>query len=234
MGFLDKGTGINYNVGTQAEEGARCVPLEGKKFMLDKSLPLIGVMMEKRDTKNYPRYALPAGYRFSFYQDGYEEDWARIQFALGQTASYEDALALFWREFGPIREQLYRRSLFVIDPAGRVAAIASLWPGEDYGETRQRLHWVAVDPAHQGRGIAKALLTRVMELYGELGYYGFIYLVSQTWSYKALGIYREFGFVPYMGPCPAGWDSNGYEERTRRAWAMIEEKLADYRRRQGA
>ena len=58
-----------------------------------------------------------------------------------------------------------------------------------------------------------------------------IYLTSQTWSYKALNIYRQFGFKPYIGPQPSGWkpSTDDFEQETREAWDLIEKKHKAYR-----
>lgn len=44
-------------------------------------------------------------------------------------------------------------------------------------------------------------------MYNECGFKSCIYLTSQTWSYKAIGIYGKFGFAPYMGEKPKNWRS---------------------------
>ena len=230
---------------------------------LDKSLPHIGVIMEKRDTASYPRFELPRGYRFAAFAPGYEAKWARLQHAVGHFDSLNEAEDVFRGEFllgrgtdwarprmserrdappaaCPCCEEMRRRLVFVLDAAGDVVGAGALWPGRHCGPERQRLHWIAVHPAHQGRGIAQALVTRLLDLYGELGYAGYVYLTSQTWSYRALSLYARFGFEPYLGEKPKNWLSVNlasqdrepwdYEAKNREAWAMIREKLEAYER----
>lgn len=230
---------------------------------LDKSLPHIGVIMEKRDTAAYPRFELPKGYRFSAFEPGFEARWARLQHLVGHVDSLQEAEEVFqsgfllgcgtdWAqprpperrdipaEAFPCYEEMRRRLLFVTDAAGDVVGTGVLWPGRHFGIERQRLHWVAVHPDHQGRGIAKALVTRLLDLYNELGYAGYVYLTSQTWSYRALSVYGKFGFRPYLGAKPPNWLSVNlasqarepwdYEERNREAWAMIQDKIDAYER----
>ena len=45
---------------------------------LDRSLPHIGVIMEKCDTEYYPKFDLPKGYIFAKYKRGYEKQWAKL------------------------------------------------------------------------------------------------------------------------------------------------------------
>ena len=108
-------------------------------------------------------------------------------------------------------------------------ATASLWNGDTFGETRHRIHWVAVHPDYHGKGLAKALLTQLMTLYNELGFKGDLYLVTQTWSYKAINIYENFGFAPYQGMKPANWYGEDYETMNDKAWELIHQKISEYK-----
>lgn len=195
---------------------------------LDKTVPYIGVMLEKRDTDRYPRFDVPDTYHFTMYRPGMERDWVRIETAVEEFDTEEAAAAYFAREFLPHADSLPRRMIFLCDAAGTPVGTATLWPGRDFGDERQRVHWVAVAPEHQNRGLSKVLLTKVLDLYRELGYTGFVFLDSQTWSYKALRVYHTFGFRPYMGPRPVHWqpelDEETYRQERDRAWAIIHAK----------
>ena len=200
--------------------------------MLDKSLPYCPLAMTKTDTKNYPRHALPEGYTFRFYRAGDEKDWAAIECSVGQFDSEEAALRMFRAEFiANQRLKLEERMLFVIDPEGKAIATAALWDGFFLGEIKPRFHWVAVTDACTGKGIAKAMLCRILELYNELGYEGFLYLHTSTHSYQAIGIYKKLGFLPYVGersPFPNVTDE-AYLKNNSLGWAAVEEKHALYK-----
>jgi Acetyltransferases len=90
---------------------------------------------------------------------------------------------------------------------------------------------VATLPEYQGKGLTKALLTRLFDLYNELGFDGFIYLTSQTWSYKAINIYSKFGFLPYTGQKPLNWtgENETFSVETEKAWDMIQHKIWQYK-----
>lgn len=206
--------------------------------MLDKSIPHIGVLMDKYDTLIYPKYELPAGYAFCNYQNGYEHFWSALQFSVEQTDSLEEAEEIFRNEFQSKPDDMLKRCIFIKDYEGNIVATASLWFGYHFGRELQRIHWVAVSQRHQRKGLAKALLTKLFELYNELGYSEYIYLTSQTWSYKALNIYMEFGFKPYLGKKPINWESVNltsgkfepwdFDEKKHEAWKMILEKISTY------
>lgn len=168
--------------------------------MIDKSIPHSPISMFKTDTKSYPEYALPDGYSFSFYQKGDEVAWARLERALGQFETEALALEHFQKDFyDGQRLRPEERMLFVKDSDGEIVGTASLWDGEYFGRIEQRIHWVAVSDRCAGQGIAKAMLTRLLQLYNTLGYEGYLYLWTGTVNYPAIAIYRKFGFIEYRG-----------------------------------
>lgn len=197
--------------------------------MIDKSIPYYPLTMYKTDTECYPRYDLPQGYEFVFYQKGDEAAWAKIECAVDQFSSVEKGIECFMREFVDGQNlDPENRMLFVKDEKGEYVATASLWNGDYLGEECQRIHWVAVKDECAGKGIAKALLTRLMDLYHELGYGGFIYLLTGTRNYPAVGIYRRFGFVEYMGPRSLSDEltDEQFVRQTETAVALVNERLA--------
>jgi GNAT superfamily N-acetyltransferase len=198
------------------------------KTGFDKELPYIQVLMEKNDTAVYPRYGLPEGYAFRFYEAGMEEEFARLQCLIGGTESIEAVREIFVREFSGEIETLKERMVYVIAPDGACAGTICLWRGDHLGEIRPRVHWVTVHPAHQNKGIAKAMLTRLFDLHNELGLGPSIYLVSQTWSYKAINIYFEFGFNPYICEEKECFDSCDFRNQNSLAWNLIFDKIELY------
>ena len=183
--------------------------------------------MTKTDLDPYPRFALPEGFRFSGYQPGYEEAWAKLMFELGQTDSQQEAQEIFRTEFLSRPELLQRQCLFVLDAKNTAAATASIWPGNHFGRELLRIHWVACVEEYQGRGLAKALLTELMDTARALNYQDTLYLTSQTWSYKALHLYAKFGFEPYQGERPVNWKSQSgdFAKDTQDAWNLIQAKI---------
>lgn len=196
--------------------------------MIDKSIPYYPLTMVKSNTKNYANHNLPVGYEFVFYKKGDEVLWAEIETDVGQFSSVEKGIECFMRDFVNGQNLDPReRMLFVKSTDGEYVATASLWNGKYLGEECQRIHWVAVKDKCAGKGIAKALLTRLMDLYNELGYDGFIYLVTGTRNYPAVSIYRKFGFTEYSGPRSLSADltDEQFREQTERAIAIIDEHI---------
>lgn len=199
--------------------------------MIDKSIPHYPLYMTKTDTKNYPRRTLPDGYEFIFYRQGDEQRWAEIETDVGQFLSVEKGIESFKSSFlvGQTLDAS-ERVLFVRSADGEYVGTASLWNGRFLGEERQRIHWVAVKDKHAGKGIASALLCRLMDLYGELGYGGFIYLLTGTRNYPAVNIYRRFGFIEYYGPpsLSSSLNDGDFLAQTQTAVSIINEHIAKY------
>ena len=201
--------------------------------MIDKTIPYYSLTMYTYLPHQYPEYCLPNGYEFVFYRPGDELNWARIECDVGQFSSLESGLEYFQREF--VRDQRLdpqQRMLFVKDKNGEYVATASLWDGKFLGTLRQRIHWVAVKDKCAGLGIAKAMLSRLMRLYTELGYDdSTIYLVTGTRNYPAVSIYRKFGFKEYTGPVSLSskLTDEQFCEQTSTAISIINEKLTQYK-----
>ena len=199
--------------------------------MIDKTLPKIQIALYKTDTKEYPKHDLPEGYSFCFYKKGDEVEWAKIECSIGQFASIDEGIESFKREFlqNPILTP-EERLFFVKDENGEYVATAALWDGMYLGKKEQRVHWVAVSDKCAGKGIAKALLTRILDLYNELGFEGLIYLITATWYYPAISIYKKFGFNEYSGTKSLS-DKLTDEEfvaRNTTAITLINQKLSEY------
>jgi len=164
--------------------------------MLDKSVPYAGLFMCRRSGAPLSDFQLPDGFRFSFFSDGGEVDWARIEASVLEFNSEFAALLSFKGKFLPFAQELYRRCLFIENSDGVRVATATAWWSEIEGRRRPWVQWVAVSPEHQGLGLGKAVIARVTQLMTQLEGDVNIYLKTQTWSYKAIGIYKECGYEP--------------------------------------
>lgn len=161
--------------------------------MLDKSVPYIPfTMIRKPDASPLPTYQLPEGYRIVFYQPGDEKDWAMIETQVAEFDSTEEALSYFQRSFAPFSNELPKRMMFIENPQGKKVATFTAWRTDD--TRKPRLHWLAVLPEEQGKGLAKSLVIRVTELLHELHPDQELYLTTQTWSYPAVKLYQKLGY----------------------------------------
>jgi ribosomal protein S18 acetylase RimI-like enzyme len=144
-----------------------------------------------RDTlDDVPVFPLPSGYTIRWYQPGDEQHWARI---------HEDTypVSLFWREF-PDAAALAERQVYILDPAGTPVATSTAWINNNGFDARYGcVHWVAVAPEAQRQGLAKAMLTILLERFRALGY-SRAYL--RTGNPIAVNLYEQFGFIVLSTP----------------------------------
>jgi RimJ/RimL family protein N-acetyltransferase len=147
--------------------------------------------------KDFPvtEQALPEGFHFEFYQEGDETEWAAIETAVSEFEDEAQALDYFQKKFAPFSKELKRRMLFITDSEGRKIGTCSAWWKELPDGTRYPLvHWVAVRPGYQGKGIAKAMLRRTLKQLQKLEATTPVYLHTQTWSHVAIRLYQKLGF----------------------------------------
>ena len=165
--------------------------------------PHASVTMVRGDLEGLPRHAVPDGYAIRPYARGDELAWVRIQSAAD---AYNVIVAdLFRAQFGDDTAELGRRLFMLEAPtaaavgSGTAIGTAAAWFG---GARRDpevgRVHWVAIHPAHQGRGLAKPLLSRVCLALRDLGHER-AFLTTSTARVPAIALYLRFGFVPEIG-----------------------------------
>ena len=163
--------------------------------MLDKTVPYFDVLMHKKRGIPVPRFALPPGFAFSFFQPGDEKSWAKIEASVLEFSDELDALMYFQKDYLPFALELERRCLFVENPEGEKIATSSAW----WNYTGQRrdpwLHWVAVEPRYQNLGLGKALISKITQVMVEIEGDRDFYLHTQTWSHKAIKIYEKMGYA---------------------------------------
>lgn len=175
--------------------------------MWDLSVPMIELAMEVPTLFNLPKFPMPAQYGWRFFQPGDAAHWARIETSASEFRTPEDGLVRFHDEF-PDEAELEGRMLFLTD-GGLPFATATAWHETD---GRGHLHYVAIDAAHQGRGLSRPLVGLALERMAKLGH-ARAFLTTQTASWVAIRIYWEFGFRP------APWSV-----RDREGWEIVSQK----------
>jgi ribosomal protein S18 acetylase RimI-like enzyme len=155
---------------------------------------MVEVTMTRRlDAAQRPR-SLPVGYSLRWYREGDRHAWQRVQSSTG--IYHPVAPDLFEREFGDAPELLPHRQCFVEDESGLVVGTATAWiaaSGRDPEEGR--VHWVAVSPAHQRRGLGAYLTETACTRMRELGART-AYLTTGSENIPAVQLYLALGFRP--------------------------------------
>jgi GNAT superfamily N-acetyltransferase len=175
-------------------------------------LDYIRVQMQRSNLEDIPQHALPEGYTLRFYSPGDELSWSNIWSKADNYEVYD--VERFRNEFGEDLQSMERRCLFLIDQLGKEIGTATSWYEEDANGMWARLHWIAISPEFQGRGLARPLLSAVLNLSRELGFSRAL-LYTETVRIPAIKLYLDLGFVPNLS-YPGGQN----------AWNLIRSSLA--------
>ena len=190
--------------------------------MLDKTVPFAKLFMLRKAGTPIPEFPLPEGFKYTLFEDGDEKDWAKLEYSVEEFDSEFSALLRFKEEFMPYVDELYRRCLFIENGKGEKVATANAWWSFIDDERRAWLHWVSVSPEHQGLGLGKAVTSRVTQLLLELEGDVDFYLSTQTWSYKAINIYKKCGYEPTDEKALYGRDCRNHYKKALKILAKIE------------
>ena len=150
--------------------------------------------MIHRDLTDCAVIDVPAPYALRFFQPSDVDVWLSIQRA-AETFDVPDA-DTFFRSIGSDLPALSQRLLFLLDsdanPIGTITAWNdSKFAGLDIG----RIHWLAVMPDSQRKGLGSALLSAACQLLLRLGYRQ-AWLWTSTGRTAAINLYLRFGFEP--------------------------------------
>ena len=173
---------------------------------------VVSVSMVREDLNNLPDYVLPSPYTIQWYMPGDESKWIEIWTAADDYN--ETTTEGFRRNFGADAELLRQRQCYLYDGNGKAFGTASAWFSDDCSKAEYgRLHWVAIIPEMQGKGLAKPLVAAAMNRMRELGHER-AYLTTESFRTRAIGLYSKFGFLPEVK-----------DEQHAAAWHLIQQKL---------
>ena len=183
--------------------------------MLDKSVPFVDILMHRPAGTPLVLPPLPDGYAFRFYRPGDEKSWAKIETAVLEFPSAWAARRRFRKLFGDRREALPLRCVFIENPEGEKVATATAWSVTLGGLETPWLSSVGVMSAWQGQGLGKAIigeaLATVLRLDGDRD----VWLHTQTWSHRAVGIYEGMGFYISRRDDLPGYKNNRVDDAIR-------------------
>ncbi len=169
------------------------------------------VRMIRSHLDDLPQWPFPPGYAVRSMGRDEGPLWERVW---RETEPF-DAIkpGLFAHEFGTDPAAIESRCFFLTAPGGAIAGTISAWQSvlED-GRLYGQIHWVAVHPKHQGRGLCKPLMTHAMNCLSTR--HDRCFLGTATRRLPAIKVYLDFGFVPDMTFPDA-----------ERAWALVRADL---------
>lgn len=178
----------------------------------DQQLSNISVWMIHHDLSRAPRYSLPEGYTMRFYREGDVATWVHIQ----QSADtlFTATAETFAQHLTGDTPHLAGRVMFLVDPSGRDIGSITAWNSDALtGRDMGLVHWVAIIPQAQGRGLAKPMTCAALDVMRGLGY-NEAWLETGTGRVAALNLYLHLGFQPYV---------HGTDDRA--AWQAVAPRL---------
>lgn len=156
----------------------------------------LDVVMVRADLAGVPQFDVPAPCAVRAYRPGDAEAWRRIQTASDAYGTFPPGR--FEQQFGRDERVLAARQLYLCDGTGEAIGTMTAWLGEaDAWRGWGRVHWVAVVPACQGRGLSKPLMALTLNRLRELGHER-AYLTTATVRPPAINLYLRFGFLPHV------------------------------------
>ncbi len=184
--------------------------------MSDQTATNVSVQMLRDNVADFPLYELPAGYRFRMYRHGDDVTWTTLQAAA--EPFFTVTPELFVREYGEHLDVLPDRMFFVETEAGEpVASISAWWQHQRHNPMEPgRIHWVAVHPKYQRRGITKPMMTRAMQRIAAS--HPTAMLGTSSGRIWAIKVYLDFGFYPNLVEMEA-------KPLVAEAWHIVQEHL---------
>lgn len=173
---------------------------------LDNTIKYYELLMKYDDTDVFKIYELPEGFHYEFFKPGDEEEWVGIHIESGEFTSIEKGLKHFHDFYDYFINEIDKRCVFIVDSnTGEKVGTAtiSLLEEKEYGY-EAAVDWVAIKRSYQGRGLAKPLISKFMEIARDNGHKSII-LHTQTNTWLAAKLYLDYGFEILNKDEVMGW-----------------------------
>ncbi len=173
----------------------------------------IDISMFRPNLVDLPDLALPPGYSLRLYREGDGPLWEEIVRA--SERFLEIRPGRFEEEFDDHMDKLDDRMRFLVDPDGWEVGTATAWfhPDPDLGgQITGLVHWVAIRPESQGRGLSKPMLSVVLKRLAQE--HERAILNTSSGRTVALKIYLDLGFLPNLN-----------RDRAVEAWSQVRRVL---------
>jgi GNAT superfamily N-acetyltransferase len=152
------------------------------------------VSMVRPNLDNLPYYELPDSFYFHWYSSNDEHVWTEIQKEADKYSNITDTL--FASEFGTDVQLLNSRQCYIATKENKIIGTTTAWFDDNYrGKVYGRVHWVAILPMWQSKGLSNPLLYMVCNRLSVLGH-NCAYLTTSTARIPAINLYLKFGFQP--------------------------------------
>ncbi|MCB0008032.1 MAG: GNAT family N-acetyltransferase, partial [Anaerolineales bacterium] len=155
------------------------------------------LQMQCVDIYDSPVAGLPAGYSLRYYLPGDEANWQAIHDVAD--AYNRDRPDLFRKQFGTNQHLLSWRQIYMLDSAGKAVATVTAWFDERriHGPYWGQLHWLAIVPEQQGKGLGDTMVTACLQTLRGLGHRE-AFLFTDSRRLPAVNLYLKYGFRPVI------------------------------------
>ena len=160
------------------------------------------VLMVRENLGDLPDPRVPDTVLARYYRPGDRRLWVELHVVadLYNTISSEVFDKQFHRDEAALSERMiffFNRDLSGAKRAECIATATAWYDDENQRPEWGRVHWVAVHPDYQGRGLGKAAVTSTMRRLKELGY-SKAFLDTSTGRVPAVNLYLRVGFAPLL------------------------------------
>ena len=175
--------------------------------MLDRSIPYYNIIMKKNAPTTFAVPALPPQFELHSYRPDVAQQWAELEYEIGDYPSVQEASAYFAKTYLGRPGLLAQRGVFVSDKnSGCLVGACIAWFDDQNGTPVSSLHWLITKEAYHGRGIGSALIAAALNIYEQENAFP-VYLHTQPWSYQAIRLYHKFGFQLMKQESFAGYEN---------------------------
>lgn len=157
--------------------------------MLDRSIPYYNIIMKKNAPTTVSVLALPPQFELHSYRPGVQQQWAELEYEIGDFLSVQKARTHFAKTYLSRPDLLTRRGVFISDKkSGGLVGACIAWFDDQNGVPVSSLHWLITKEAYQGRGIGSALIAATLASTNKRMHFRFICILSR-------GAIRRFGYI---------------------------------------
>ena len=164
------------------------------------------VRMIRENMENIPQFPIPEGFAIRNYRPDEGHIWTRILKAAEPYFDVDDGL--FDREFKHHLSAMEDRSFYLTTDTGEEIGTITAWWQDINGEVWGQIHWVAIHPDYQGRGLSKPMMSVAMMRLKQS--HERCFLGTSTGRMPAVKVYLDFGFTPDLS-----------HENSQQAWTEV-------------
>jgi len=176
--------------------------------MKEQDIPDLNIFMMCDKLNENALSDLPSGYHIRNCRQDELELWMEFPFDNEEDKiNYKDFMENYYNNvYKKYEDKFYKRCLFICDENDKPITTCFIWKA--YGRINT-MHWFKTLKEYESKGLGRALLSYIMKPLKDNDYP--IYLHTQPGSFRAIGLYSDFGFKIVTNKT-IGYKNNDYEE----------------------